>query len=228
MILTISGSQVLRLKEGHLKFTLHHVLSQEIEYSSLFCTVEPQCLSKYSSLHLPIPNTINQLYTNKNFKKRKKIVQGHTGKKNQEFPVVAQQVKNPVSIHEDAGSIPGLNQQVKDLALPQAAVQVREVAWIQRDCVCSVGQQLQLQFYPQSGNFHIPRVRPSKKFFLLLNGEERFCMLHADFSRVTTQHYRKVPCKEKSSFSFKTGLNKKQGTYQICVGKGQDSVKINL
>ena len=36
-------------------------------------------------------------------------------------PVVAQQVKNPVSIHEDAGSSPGLTQWVKDLALLRAA-----------------------------------------------------------------------------------------------------------
>ena len=34
-----------------------------------------------------------------------------------EVPFVAQQVKNPTSIHEDAGLIPGLAQWVKDLVL---------------------------------------------------------------------------------------------------------------
>ena len=37
-------------------------------------------------------------------------------------PVVAQQVKNLTSIHEDAGLSPGLTQSVKDLPLLQAAV----------------------------------------------------------------------------------------------------------
>ena len=40
---------------------------------------------------------------------------------------VAQQVKNPTSIHEDAGSIPGLTEWVKGLALPRVVVKVTDV-----------------------------------------------------------------------------------------------------
>ena len=42
----------------------------------------------------------------------------------------------------DAGSIPGLAQQVEDLALPQAVVQLAVMAWILRCCGCGVGWQL--------------------------------------------------------------------------------------
>jgi len=61
---------------------------------------------------------------------------------------VAQRVTNPTSIHENTGSIPDLAQRVKDLALPQAAVQVPDAAQIWRGCGCGVGWQLQLQLDP--------------------------------------------------------------------------------
>ena len=45
-----------------------------------------------------------------------------TWKREMGVPVADQGVKNLTSLHKDPGSITGLTQWVKDLALPQAAV----------------------------------------------------------------------------------------------------------
>ena len=56
---------------------------------------------------------------------------------------MAQQVKYPNSIHEDAGgSTPGLTQLVKDPTLPQATAKFADMAQIMLCCDYGVGQQL--------------------------------------------------------------------------------------
>ena len=59
---------------------------------------------------------------------------------------MAQWVKNPTSTYEDAGSIPGLSQYVKDLVLPKTAAQVDQM-WLGSRvavAVCGTGQPQQL------------------------------------------------------------------------------------
>ena len=76
------------------------------------------------------------------------LVEEKIGKIKLRDPIVVQWVKNWTSIHEGAGSIPGLHPWVKDLVLPWVAVKVVDVAWILCCCGCGVGRQLHLRFDP--------------------------------------------------------------------------------
>ena len=74
-------------------------------------------------------------------------------------PAVAQWVKNPTSIHEGTGLTPALAQWIRGSSVATSC-------GIDNSCGLDLvllwlwHRQLQLQFNPKPGNFHMPQVRP--------------------------------------------------------------------
>ena len=117
-------------------------------------------------------------------------------------PVVTQWVKNPTNLHEDADSIPGLAQWIKDLAVPQATAYVADVARIQCYCGCGVGLSCSSdltpdQELPYAAGVAVKRKKGRKRnkhMFLIIRGTNASAHTEASAPDASLE-----PCRTQSS-----------------------------
>ena len=88
------------------------------------------------------------------------------------IPIVAQRVKDLRLFSEDVGSIPGLVQRVKDLALPQAVAHVTDVNGIRCCCGCGLGLTCSSDSTPGLGTYIIvgTAIKRKKKILKSIKG----------------------------------------------------------
>ena len=81
---------------------------------------------------------------------------------------MAPQVKNPTSIHEEVGLIPGLTQWINDLALPQAAVQCKSLLlWLWCRLAAAAPIQPLTQESPYTAGASLKRKKKKKSLQII-------------------------------------------------------------